>query len=76
MAEKDIYWQMYADAWVFHKRYINNISDDDSFWEEIVAESGKLSKKYGKCKFIIDLMIAEITEFERIYKENKKNEET
>lgn len=76
MAEKDIYWQMYADVWAFHKRYINSISDDDSFWEEIVVESGKLSKKYGECKFIIDLMIAEITEFERIYKEVKANAET
>ncbi len=39
---KDCYWQMYADVWAFHKKYINGVCDDDFFWESVVSESGEM----------------------------------
>lgn len=65
---KDYYWKMYADVWAFHKKYINGVCDDDSFWEAIVNESSTISKKYRENKFIIGLLLNEINEMERIYK--------
>lgn len=65
------YFEMYKDAWNFHKKYIDGITDKDEFWQAVVDESNTIAKKYGECKFIINLLLAEITEFERIYKEMK-----
>lgn len=76
MNEKDIYWKMYADTWAFHKKYINNVSDDDSYWDSVVNESNAIAKRYNECKFIVNLMLNEICEFERLYKEAKANAET
>lgn len=63
------YFEVYKDIWNFHKKYIDNISDNDDFWQEVIDESNVISKKYGDCKFIINLLLAEMTEFERICKE-------
>ena len=35
-----------------------------------------IAKKYGECKFIVNLLLSEITEFERIHKEMKTNADT
>ena len=63
------YFEAYKDIWNFHKKYIDNISDRDEFWQEVIDESNAISKKYGDCKFIINLLLAEMTEYERICKE-------
>jgi nickel-dependent lactate racemase len=65
----DVYWQMYFDIWDFHKRYINGIDDSDEFWDCVVRESMEITAKYGQCKFIVNLMLNELFELERIYKE-------
>lgn len=67
------YFEMYRDVWNYHKKYIDGICDDDEYWQNVGAESNAISKKYGECKFIINLLLAEITEFERLYKEMKAN---
>lgn len=67
------YFEMYRDIWNFHKKYIDSITDKDEFWQAVVDESDVIAKKYGNCKFIINLLLAEITEFERLYKEMKAN---
>ena len=67
------YFEMYRDVWNYHKKYIDGICDDDEYWQNVGDESNAISKKYGECKFIINLLLAEITEFERIYKEMKAN---
>lgn len=69
---KDYYWKMYADVWAFHKKYINGVCDDDSFWESVVNESGEISKKHHENKFIIGLLLNEIDEMERIYKARRR----
>lgn len=52
------------------------MKDDDEYWQAVVDESGVIAKKYGECKFIVNLLLSEITEFERIYKEMKTNADT
>ena len=69
---KDYYWQMYADVWAFHKKYINGVCDDDFFWESVVSESGEISKRHGENRFIIGLLLNEIDEMERIYKARRR----
>lgn len=67
------YFEMYRDVWNYHKKYIDGICDDDEYWQNVGDESNAIAKKYGECKFIINLLLAEITEFERLYKEMKAN---
>lgn len=67
------YFEMYKDVWNFHKKYISDVSDDDEYWQAVIGESNSILKKYGACKFIINLLLAEITEFKRLYKEMKAN---
>lgn len=67
------YFEMYRDVWNYHKKYIEGICESDEFWQNVVDESDVIAKKYGNCKFIINLLLAEITEFERLYKEMRAN---
>ena len=34
--ERDLYFLMYQTIWKFHKKYINNISGDNAFWDEVI----------------------------------------
>lgn len=70
------YFSMYKDVWEFHKKHIDNMQDTDEFWEEVVNEGNILSQKYNECKFIRNLVLGEITEFERICKEARNNADT
>lgn len=67
------YFEMYKDIWNFHKSFIDRISGDDVFWNSLVDESKKLAKKYNECGFIKGLILNEIEELERVYKEMKNN---
>lgn len=71
---KDYYWKMYADVWAFHKKYINGVCDDDSFWEKVVSESNKIAKKHGENKFIVGLLLNEVNEMERICKTRRRED--
>lgn len=73
-ANKDYYWKMYADVWAFHKKYINGVCEDDSFWEQIIDESNQIAKKHNENKFIIGLLLNEIDEMERIYKARRRED--
>lgn len=64
---------MYRDVWNYHKKYIDGIGDNGEYWQNVVDESNDIAKKYGECKFIINLLLAEMTEFERIYREVEEN---
>lgn len=70
------YFSMYKDVWEFHKKHIDIMQDTDEFWEEVVNEGNVLSQKYNECKFIRNLVLGEITEFERICKEARSNADT
>ena len=67
------YFEIYKMIWEFHKRYIDKITDDDSFWETVIHEGNDLCKKYNDCKFVRALVLAELDEFERLAKEMKQD---
>lgn len=62
----------FTTVWRFYKKYAD-VKDNDEYWEQVVSESSTISKKYNESKFIIDLVLAVITELERVYKEMKKD---
>lgn len=67
------YFSMYGDVWKFHKKYINQVeSDEDSLWESIANEADVLTAKYDECKFIVNLVMTELEEFERLHNEQTK----
>lgn len=69
-------YDMFTSAWRFFKKYaVVEDKDDDEFWETVADESGAISKQYGECKLIINLVLAGVTELERMYKEKKTTDE-
>ncbi|MCI9021095.1 MAG: hypothetical protein HFH32_10215 [Eubacterium sp.] len=69
-------YDMFTNAWRFFKKYaVVEDKDNDKFWEQVVDESSEISKQYGECKLIINLVLAGITELERLYKEKKAADE-
>lgn len=67
------YFEAYHDIWNFHKKHIGNVGSDETYWEAVIDEADVIAKKYHCCQFIMNLLFAEITEFERICKEVKAN---
>lgn len=65
-------YDMFTDTWKLYRKYAN-VQDTNEYWDSLVNESRAVSKKYGQCKFIIDLVLAVINEFERIAKEIKES---
>ena len=68
-------YDMFTSAWRFFKKYAVVEDKDNEFWEQVVDESSEISKQYGECKLIINLVLAGITELERMYKEKKAADE-
>lgn len=66
------YYCMFTDSWKFFKTYAD-VKDTDEYWKAVVDETHKISKKYGECKIIINLVLAALAELERIGKEGKNN---
>ena len=57
-------YNLFTDCWRYFKKYVD-VSDEDIYWENVVSESGELSKKYNNDKFAIALILAVVDEFER-----------
>lgn len=68
-------YNLFTDCWRYFKKYAD-VRDEDIYWENVVSESGELSKKYNNDKFAIALILAVVDEFERKAKELRKNAET
>ncbi len=68
-------YNLFTDCWHYFKKYAD-VRDEDIYWENVVSESGELSKKYNNDKFAIALILAVVDEFERKAKELRKNAET
>lgn len=68
-------YNLFTDCWRYFKKYVD-VSDEDIYWENVISESGELSKKYNNDKFAIALILAVVDEFERKAKELRKNAET
>lgn len=58
------YYDVFADSWKFFRKY-SDAQETDAYWEQIVAESAAISKKYGECKLIVSLLLASVSELER-----------
>lgn len=67
-------YNLFTDCWRFFKKY-SEVKDTDEYWEAVVDESSKLSKKYNNDKFAIALVLAVIDKFEREAKEMRANAE-
>lgn len=64
------YFSMYGDVWKFHKKYIDKVKTDGAaLWEQIANEADSLTTKYDRCRFIVNLVMTELEEFERLYRE-------
>ncbi len=62
-------YNMLTDTWRLYRKYAD-VQGTDQYWDSLVEESRAISKKYGECKFIIDLVLAVINELERKAKES------
>lgn len=72
--KQTVYWQIYGDAFTFHKRH-SQVREDDEYWEQVVEEAGALYKKYEalpECEFAKQLLLTVLNELERIYKDMPK----
>ncbi len=72
---KQDYFDLWAKAWNFHKKY-SNISGTDEYWEQLVGESSEIVKAYeGKPQydFMKDLVLAVISEIERVDKRQRED---
>lgn len=62
------YYEAYKDVWIFHKKFIDKVSDADGFWNTVTEDARALAKKYQECDFIKNLILNEVDEFERLVK--------
>lgn len=65
------YFKMYKSVWDFHKKY-SDVREDDNYWQAVADESSEIAKQYNECKFVVGLLLAVLTELERVYKEKFK----
>lgn len=65
---KGKYFQVWQDAWAFHKKYVAESEKGTDFWEEAVFESSELLKKYvnkTQQNFLKSLLTAVLSELQR-----------
>lgn len=71
---KEQYFDLWVKAWNFHKKY-SNISGTDEYWEQVVNESSEIVKEFEnkpEYNFMKDLVLAVISEIERVDKHKRK----
>lgn len=72
---KERYFEIWKTAWDFHKKWCRS-SGTDREWGQIVEESGNIMKQYEykpEQNFIKNLLIAVLSELEKIDKEKRKD---
>lgn len=71
---RDQYFNVWSQAWQFHKKFYGNDGSDQA-WEQAVNESSKIVKEYKNkpqyC-FMKDLILATLSELERQDKIRRK----
>lgn len=65
----------FTQVWKFYKEY-SEIKDTDTYWENAIDAADELARKHGNGRFIRDLIMAVMSEFERKAKEMRNNAET
>lgn len=63
------YFEVYRDVWNYHKKLIDKISTEQEYWDVVINEAVAIVKKYANSVFVINLLLNEIDEFERICRE-------
>ncbi len=58
----------FTTVWRFYRKYAD-VKDDDKYWDEVIGESHQIAEEYGGAGFVIDLLLAVVTELERRAKE-------
>lgn len=66
------YVEVYKTVLDFHRKH-SRVEDTDRYWESVIDESEQISKKYGGQKFVVNLLLAVISELERKAKELKED---
>ena len=69
-----LYYSVFTSAWKFFRKY-SDVKDNDEYWENVVEESGKIVKGYENSRLNRDLILAALSELERISKEKKVTDE-
>ena len=69
-----LYYSVFTSAWKFFRKY-SDVKDNDEYWENVVEESGKIVKGYENSRLSRDLILAALSELERISKEKKVTDE-
>ena len=72
--ELKLYYSVFTSAWKFFRKY-SDVKDNDEYWENVVEESGKIVKGYENSRLSRDLILAALSELERISKEKKVTDE-
>lgn len=65
---KKKYFEVWQDAWAFHKKYVEESGKGKDFWEEAVFESSEILKKYvnkPQQDFLKSLLTAVMSELQR-----------
>lgn len=64
---KEKYFEVWQEAWAFHKKYVAEFEKGTDFWEEAVYESSELLKKYAhkQQNFLKSLLTAVMSELQR-----------
>lgn len=73
---KGQYFDLWAKAWNFHKKF-SNINGTDELWERLINESSEIVKEYeGKPQytFMKELVLTVISEIERVDKRQQQQE--
>ena len=65
------YYRFFVDAWRFFRRQYQSAEDRDEWWEQMLTEASEIAKKYGNCRFALDIMMAVANELERIAKDKE-----
>ena len=76
MSFKEQYFNLWGEAWGFHKEFAGMAGTDED-WQRAVDMSGTIIEKYRdseKCEFIKSLILAVIEELERQDKRKKQQE--
>lgn len=64
------YYSVFTSAWKFFRKY-SDVKDSDEYWDSVVSESGEIARVYENGRLIRDLIMAALSELERIGKEKK-----
>ena len=71
---REQYFDVWSQAWQFHKRFADMKGTDEE-WEAVVNTSGEIVEKYKNkpgYEFLKDLILATLNELERRDKINRK----